>query len=592
MGGAEIETSPMEIGITQEMMREFMEMKARQEYKVSLSDKDLSPQREEKQQLAAVSVVRTKYDIIRVRSMDSYYYRERSKPGFTYQKADDKDRDFKTFIRDAYHEIGIITTGRKITATVETLKEEVCDEVETIDDKIIEVCPGFYWDGHLASLTDTPSGRCFVKLFDNTGQSSPSTIEVDINEIKPEYIKGLYKQSLKWLEMLDGDLPTPKEADEVKDDKSYPLATTFDFIETWACDRPGVYNDMLKAAASVFMKNKPMGAFILTGLKRNGKSSFVKMMHTMLGRANTSSLRLADLSSRHRTLTLLTSLMNAPDEETEGKDMDDEATANFKSMAAHESVLLPVMYSPKPQYISTNFTMFCPMNTDPEWKGNSASACNQRSLIIPFHADLSRFDNSGKDFARETFTAWTYEKLLAVLFAIATYYKDKPLTFSDTMKQAKQDIEENTDSRLTYARLFTKWFVGYRVLKDVWVDYRAWCNKFGYNCVNQKSLGFALKNLGNGVSRTNLTRDYSDDPIPAYRLGNKKGDNFFVQDDYIPELKATIGQTIYLSNGEFSGNSVIFSLEQWLERKNLAKARDEFAKERLLELEGGEDGGE
>lgn len=567
------------LGISQVEMQKFQQMKRREEFGLRLTDKDVQSRPNERQEMAAVSVVMQKYDIIRVRSMDAYYYRKRDDKGYTYIKADDNDRDFKNFVRDAYHEIGIMTTGRKITSTVETLKEEVVDEVETIDLNIVEVTPELYWDGHLSTITEHPSGRCFIKLFDNKGQSSPSTIEINTSEIQPAYIKAIYTQSLRWLELLGGDMPLPEESAEAEDNNDLPADVSFEFISTWACGSSDVYNDMLKAAASVFMRNKPMGAFILTGLKRNGKSTYVKMMHTMLGRANTSALRLADLSSRHRTLTLLTSVMNAPDEETEGKDMDEEATANFKSMAAHEPVLLPVMYSPKPQWISTNFTMFCPMNTEPDWKGNSASACNQRSLIIPFHADLSKFDNSGRDFARETFTPMMYSELLGALFAIANYYKDKPMNFSETMKQTKEVVEEASDNRITYAKLFNKWFVGYASQKDVWNDYKAWCKMHDYKWVGQKELMFAVHNIGQGGKRTNIVKPYSDTSISVVRLGKRKGDNFFILQETLPELKRTIDDVLYYTNQvgskEPTDNSVVESLERWYEQKTLKKMRVE-----------------
>lgn len=576
-------------GFSERELLKLKQSQAREHYGVALDDKSLSARVDERQQQAAIRVIFTDYDIIRVRSMNSYYYKNKADEGYTYRRADDGDRDFKNLVKQAYRMIGVPVTGKKINSTVDTLKEEVDEEVETIDTNIIEIVDGWYWDGHESKITQEPSNICFLRLFDNTGQSSPSTIEVDKEAIMPEYIKGMYKANLKWLNLLDGNLPTPEEIEGAEEGDDLKLVSTFDFIYTWACGRADVYNDMLKAAASIFMKNKPMGAFILTGLKRNGKSTFVKMLHTLLGRANTSALRLADLSSRHRTLTLMTSLMNAPDEETEGKDMDEEATANFKSMSAHEPVLLPVMYSPKPQWISTNFTMFCPMNTDPEWKGNSASACNQRSLIIPFNADLSQFDNSGKDFARETFTAYMYNNLLAALFAIATYYNGKKMEFGETMKQAKKVVEADTDNRIEYAKLFNKWFVGYALAKDVWVDYVGWCKRYGYRWVKQKELMFAIHNIGGGASRTNITKPYSDTPISVVRLGNKKGNNFFILDETLPELKSTIDKVLYHTNNlgdkTATDNSVVQGLEQWYEQQSLNQVRAKAAAE---ELEDGE----
>lgn len=577
MEGAEVVRAMPDIGINDSDIVRFRQMKYREAMGVNLSEKDLAASKDERQQRSAIDVIFAKYDIIRVRSMNAYYYRDNDASSYTYSKADDQDLDFKKFVKDAYRKLGIATTGKKINNTVETLKEEVDNEVETIDTNIVEITDGWYWDGYAAELTQTPSHVCFLRLFDNRGQSSPSTIEVDTSMISPKYIKGMCEKNLKWLNMLEGNLPTPKEYAEVEKDKDYPLAVTFEFIDTWACGRADVYNDLLKAAATIFMKNKPVGAFVLTGLRRNGKSSYVKMLHTLLGRANTSSLRLVDLSSRHRNLTLTTSMMNAPDEETEGKDMDDEATANFKSMAAHEPIQLPVMYSSKPQWISTNFTMFCPMNTEPKWKGNSASACYQRSLIIPFYADLSKFDNNGKDFARETFTAYMYNDLLSALFAMAMYYKDKPMDFGETMKQTKQVIEEKADSRVAYARLFVKWFCGYHVIKDVWVDYRAWCKMYGYEIVGQNDLAYALSNIGNGTKRTKINRDYADGRISAVRIGDNKKDNFFFLDDEITELRGrTIGDIIYVNGNEndFTGNSVVESLERWYEQKGLVKAKN------------------
>lgn len=527
------------------------------------------------QQVAASKKILAKYDIIRVASGDLYYCRLHDDVSYTYSRM--TERMMKNLIRGSYKELGLPASGAKIKNTVDTLKESVEDEIESINRNIIEVLPGFYWNNNTAEFTSTPDEPCFVRLFDNSGFEAQSAIQIEMPEHSVALIKANYKQTLKWLELLDGDLPDPDMAKEAAEDNDLPFPITFDFMWTWACQTHGVYMDMLKMIAAIFMKNKPLGAFILTGLRRNGKSTMVKMIHTMLGRANTSSVRLSELSMRHKNLTLATTLFNAPDEETEGKDMDAEAVANFKTMAAHEPLLLPVMYASKPQWVPTNFVSVSPMNSEPEWKGKSASACMQRSLIIGFHADLSKFDNSGKDFARETFTPYMYQNLLGVALAIAHYYKDKPLTFSEEMNEAREIINEQVDNKVEYANLFNKWFVGYLDKDLVYADYHAWCDRHPGRFCTRDELMFAIKERGGGCKRTNISRDWEKVPFKAYRIGRPRKGRYFLDREYIPELGTNIINILY-SGGNVSeftatGESVVQRLEEWLAQHEIDEAR-------------------
>jgi len=544
---------------------------------IELSSDEKSISKSDRQQISAMKLIFSKYDIVRIESGDIYYYRENDVASYTYRKL--SDRMLKNLVRWAYQYIGIPATGNRIKNTMETVKENVEQETTNVNRDIIEITPGLYWDTVETTFTDAPDKPCFIRLFDNTGFESQSTINIEMPDGYGTIIKGYYKNTLKWLDIMDGELPDPSdEADIKENEKDYPVALTFPFIWTWACENHGVYMDMLKMVASVFMKNKPMGAFILTGLRRNGKSTMVKMIHTLLGRANTSSVRLSELSDTHKNLTLSTTMFNAPDEETEGKDMDADAIANFKTMAAHEPLLLPVLYETKPQWVQTNFVSVSPMNAEPEWKGSSASACMQRSLIIQFHADLSKFDNSGKDFARETFTPEMYSQLLGVVLALATYYKDKQIGFSKEMSEAKTIISEQVDNKVQYADLFNKWFIGYVDKEDVYTDYRAWCKMHSGQFATMKDLMFAIQERGRGKSRTKLGRDWSDTQINAYRLGPPRKGAYFMPKEFIYELDKNVGEVLYFEdnygNREATGNSVIQCLEDWLAKKQIQEARD------------------
>lgn len=556
-------------------------MFVRQKY--GLTEKDFNARPEERQQRAVTNWVMERYDILRVRSSCQYYYRPATAESMVYSHAEAKeDRDFRNMVKEGYKAFNLAYTGNKIKNTVDTLKERVEKEYSSISQNIIEISDGWYWNVDKADIVKEFDDVCFVKLFDNSGHSTQNKVVIDPKDIVVPITKKVYKDALCWIEKNNGILPLPKDGKTYDDylAEGLPGLPYFEFIDTWACGNEGVYNDILKAAASVFMKKKPIGAFILTGLRRNGKSTFVKMLHTMLGRANTSSVRLAELHDPHKNLTLLGTMLNAPDEEIEGKDMSEEATADFKSMAAHEELVLPVMYSAQPQPISTDFVMFCPMNDDPEWKGNSASACTQRSLIIPFYADLSKFDNNGHDFEAETFTPVMYQDLLGVLFAFAHYYKDKKMAFSQTMENERVAAAEKSDSRVEFANLFCKWFDGYLSENLVFDEYKSWCDKNGYHYDNKRNLMFAIDKVAHGRKRTRVAIPGYDEYQRAIRFSGKSGDIFFAEDYEIREFKRTIGGIIYV--GKYhdevgrsrSGESVIMALEEWLAKKSFKKQQE------------------
>ena len=576
----EVYDSGVAIPIPKEIQGQLGRFAAQQKY--GLKEKDFTPSTEERQQRAAADFILEKYEFLRILSTCRYYYRDKNDTSLIYTPVSVKeDRDLRNMVKDAYAELGIAFTHNKVKNTVETLKEYVDMEQDSINKDLIEVNKGWYWDIEETRLVKHSDKACFIKLFDNSGHDVKDKYRIDPGEIVMPLVVKKFNDTLKWLETMGGVLPIPTSKAEIQDyiAEGMPELPYFDFIDTWACGNEGVYNDILKASAAVFMKNKPVGAFILTGLMRNGKSTYVKMLHMMLGRANTSSVRLAELHDPHKNLTLLGTLLNAPDEEIEGKDMSEEATADFKSMAAHEELTLPVMYSAQPQPVSTDFVMFCPMNDDPEWKGNSASACTQRSLIIPFYADLTKFDNNGRDFIEETFTATMFQNLLGVLFAFAHYYKDKKIEFSSTMEKERKTAAEVSDSRVNFANLFCKWFVGYSNENIVYDEYRSWCDYYDYKYTSKRKLMFAIDKVAHGRSRTRISIGGGPSQFVT-RLGKKPGNQFFAEEYEIPGFKRTVGSILYAdkyySEGEKSrtGKSVIVALEEWQANQFMGGAKE------------------
>ena len=480
------------------------------------------------QQEKVKEAIYSEYDFVRVRNVGEYgtiFYAP--KEGGSAHEL--KNVDALRIVREAYLKMFNMAPASKIESTIDTLKMGVTDEVDEINNEVVRVAEDLYWDTKEARLTETPTSMCMRELFDSRGTHE---IKIDINFINSAVIRVAYKRILAVLERTGGVLdPSDPELIKIGYDADNVVFKTF---MTWADNDLDTFNDLFKATASNFMLYKPKGAFVLIGLKRNGKSTFIKLLHTMFGRNNTSSVRLSDFNNHGLNGELWTTMMNAPDEEDEGRGKDLlEAQGNFKSIAAHESLKLRKLYEQNGQWVNSDFMCFFPMNHFPEWKGNGAAACMHRTLPLFFNNDLSKYDNNGKDFAIETFTSGFFEMFLPAVLAIATYYYDKPIKFSDKMKQNQDRVAEEVDNISLYLDRFKSWFNGYKSKKLVYEDYKLWCRERDLRWQEFSVFSHTLEMRNPRLTSLNV----DDRRISVYRLGHRKGSDFFYEDYEVKPLR-------------------------------------------------------
>lgn len=470
--------------------------------------------------------VEDKYEFVRVRGVGesgAIYYRERDNSHSFRQML---QVDALRIVREAFLELYNMTPADKIKATIETLKAGVTAEVDGINNELIQLADDLYWDTKEAQLFNAPSGACMRELFDSRGTNE---LTVDLEDMSSAIIKQMFKNTTKHLREHSGIIDLEAGDTFFSKDEFYLKP-----FWTWANEDPDTFNDLLKATATNFMYNKPKGAFVLIGLKRNGKSTYLKMLHVLFGRNNTSSVRLSDLNNHGLNGDLWTTMMNAPDEEDEGRGRDLlEAQGNFKSIAAHESLKLRRLYAQNGQWVNSDFMCFFPMNHFPEWKGNGAAACMHRTLPLFFNNDLSRFDNNGKDFARETYTSTFFSYLLGVVLAIANYYRDTEIKFSDKMRQDQQRVAEDVENISPYLDRFKSWFNGYKSKKLVYADYKLWCQERDLRWQDYSVFNHTLEMRGPKL--TSLT--VGDRRISVYRLGDRPGNDYFYEDYRVPKLQ-------------------------------------------------------
>lgn len=501
-----------------EAMEAFAQMYASKMNEVSVnSSADGAPTKIEKQEETVCDSILKSYDFVRITELrdKGLYYKDNKMS--LYRHLTDLERDklvqaaFQKFYRRK-------PNANKTKQFGETLTSWVENERERINNDIIMVTDDLYWDYKRQKLIDKPSedNECFRKLFDH---KETDEIKINPKDIDKTEVTINFHEMYQHLKKNNGriNLKTLGEDCPELDIKEQPLNAFW----LWADEDPDTFNDILMALSCNFMRVKPKGAFILIGRTRNGKSSFISLLHTQFGTKNTAEVALADLNDPHLNMDLLGALINAPDEEEEGRGADIlKAQGRFKKLATHKALALQVYYSQTPQSVATDFMSYHAMNDTPQWQGTGAEACMKRSLIIMFEHDFSGEDNNGREFERETYTAEFFSKLLGIEFAFAKYYDGKEFKFSDKQKARKQLVAEEVDNMSVYLDSFLSYYPGgYSNATLVHEDYKLWCEARGLRWATFQAFNKKLKARGGYPSK--IVTDEGDS-IHVVRF-NKKG---------------------------------------------------------------------
>ena len=155
-----------------------------------------------------------------------------------------------------------------------------------------------------------------------------------------------------------------------------------------ACYDGDIRNLLEEAVGYCFYRrNELRKAFILTGDKANGKSTFLDMVKTVLGDENTSALDLGELGARFKAAELFGKLANI------GDDIGDEFIANpaiFKKLVTGDRV--NVERKGQNPFDFNNYSKFLfSANNIPRIKDKTGAVLD-RLAIIPFNATFSKDD--------------------------------------------------------------------------------------------------------------------------------------------------------------------------------------------------------
>jgi putative DNA primase/helicase len=157
-----------------------------------------------------------------------------------------------------------------------------------------------------------------------------------------------------------------------------------------ACGDESVYKLLYQSIGYCFYRrNELRKSFFLLGEKRNGKSTFLDMVGTLLGEDNTSNLDLCEIGHQFRTAELAGKLANI------GDDINDEWVSNtaiFKKVVSGD-VITAERKGKDPFKLRSFAKFFFSANSLPRLgRGKDSSAVLDRLVIIPFDAKFSKDD--------------------------------------------------------------------------------------------------------------------------------------------------------------------------------------------------------
>ena len=155
-----------------------------------------------------------------------------------------------------------------------------------------------------------------------------------------------------------------------------------------ACHDEEIRKLLEECVGYCFYRRNELGkAFVLTGMKANGKSTFLNMIKDALGECNISALDLGELKSEYKTAELFGKLANIGDDIADNFIPD---SSTFKKLVTGDRLTARKIYCP-PFEFNNYAKMLFSANDIPRIKDRTG-AVQRRLVIIPFNATFTKSD--------------------------------------------------------------------------------------------------------------------------------------------------------------------------------------------------------
>lgn len=220
-----------------------------------------------------------------------------------------------------------------------------------------------------------------------------------------------------------------------------------------------------------YRRNELRKAFILTGDKRNGKSTYLDMIQNLLGDKNTSALDLKELGDRFKTAEIHMKLANI------GDDIGDEFIANpsiFKKLVSGNRIIAERKGQDPFEFNSYAKQLFS-ANDIPRIRDRGAVV--DRLITIPFNA---KFDKNDKDY--DPFIVYKLKEessmeylIVRGLIGLKRVLANNGFTVSEKAQKELEEYEENNNPILMFFKEFEDDDFENQPTKIVYQKYNEFC---------------------------------------------------------------------------------------------------------------------
>ena len=221
--------------------------------------------------------------------------------------------------------------------------------------------------------------------------------------------------------------------------------------------------------------------FILTGEKRNGKSTFLDLINYLLGEDNISALDIKELNRQFKTAELVNKLANI------GDDISDDFIpdgAIFKKLVAGNRI--NVERKGTNPFDFNNYAKFLfSANNIPRMK-DKTGAILDRMIIIPFNAEFKETDPDFDPYIKyKLITPEVMSYLINVgLEGLKRVLKTRKFTESNLVDAELKEYEENNNPVLTFFNEIEEMDIINNSNKDVYAKYKGYCYANGLQAIS------------------------------------------------------------------------------------------------------------
>lgn len=254
-----------------------------------------------------------------------------------------------------------------------------------------------------------------------------------------------------------------------------------------------------------YRRNELSKAFVLTGEKANGKSTFLDMVRNVLGDNNCSALDLAELDERFSVATLAGRLANIGDDISDDF-MQGKSVAMFKKIVSGNEVKAEVKNDPNIYFIRPYVKLLFSANDIPRMK-DKTGAVLRRLVIVPFNAKFSKDD---PDYDPYIIYKLRQPEVMRYLCRIGIeglkrVIENKAFTTSEKVEKEIKDYEIQNNPILLFLNDIDISEIVNQPTKDVHKRYRVFCLENGFSEMTLSTFSKELnRRLGLSVARRRI----------------------------------------------------------------------------------------